>query len=226
MNRSFKESFSQTPVTYVLLMVIGLAYVGMLWKFGTTQDAEALYLSGANFTPAIVLDHEWWRLLSAGFLHIGFQHLVLNGLSLYYLGADLERMLGSWRFLIVYLTAVIGGNLVSFAMNPEALSAGASTGIYGLFVSFIVLSQLLPESYYLQQLARSYGLLIVLNIFSFVFPSGTDHWGHLGGALYGGAAVYALVNFVQKDFKNAFMSVILVILLSVGLIYRGCSFFG
>lgn len=226
MNRSFKESFSQTPVTYALLMVIGLAYVGMLWKFGTTQDAEALYLSGANFTPAIVLDHEWWRLLSAGFLHIGFQHLVLNGLSLYYLGADLERMLGSWRFLIVYLTAVIGGNLVSFAMNPEALSAGASTGIYGLFVSFIVLSQLLPESYYLQQLARNYGLLIVLNIFSFVFTSGTDHWGHLGGALYGGAAVYALVNFVQKDFKNAFMSVILVILLSVGLIYRGCSFFG
>lgn len=226
MNRSFKESFSQTPVTYALLMVIGLAYVGMLWKFGTTQDAEALYLSGANFTPAIVLDHEWWRLLSAGFLHIGFQHLVLNGLSLYYLGADLERMLGSWRFLIVYLTAVIGGNLVSFAMNPEALSAGASTGIYGLFISFIVLSQLLPESYYLQQLARSYALLIVLNIFSFVFTSGTDHWGHLGGALYGGAAVYALVNFVQKDFKNAFMSVILVILLSVGLIYRGCSFFG
>ena len=60
--------------------------------------------------PGLVGAGEWWRVLTAGFLHIGPMHLVFNMLALYVLGRDLETVLGRGRFLAVYLIALLGGS--------------------------------------------------------------------------------------------------------------------
>lgn len=97
---------------------------------GSTNPYVLLYF-GAKYNPAI-LDGEWWRFFTPMFLHIGFLHLFMNGLSLYYLGTAVESIFGRLRFLIIYLFSGFFGTLASFIFSSH-LSAGASGAIFGLF---------------------------------------------------------------------------------------------
>ena len=86
---------------------------------------------GAKYTP-LLLDGEWWRLVTTMFIHIGFLHLMMNSLALYFLGTLVERMYGSLRFFGIYVVAGITGSIVSIWTNLS-IGAGASGAIFGLF---------------------------------------------------------------------------------------------
>lgn len=219
--------WKDTPVlTYFIVGVNLLVYAWMLFTFSTTESSQALILTGANFRPMIVIFNEWWRLLTAGFIHIGFEHLAMNLLSIYFVGTELERIMGKWRFLMVYLISILGGNVLSFALaNSGTLSAGASTGIFGLFTAYIVLGQMYPESAYLKMRAQSFTTLIVLNIVLNIFSGRVDNWGHLGGALFG-ALITAVIGIkyqshqiskIQQVLLFGFMIVLFVILIHIGM---------
>jgi rhomboid protease GluP len=103
---------------------------------GGSQDLEVLYRLGA-LVPTVVWQGEWWRLLSATFLHFGFFHLVLNMIGLAYLGIFVEIRLGIWRYLFAYLFCGIGSMLVvtilAVSLNSEPqVTVGASGAIMGM----------------------------------------------------------------------------------------------
>ena len=218
-----KASFQDEPImTYLFLAINIIVYIYMLIRFGTTENTLVLLKMGANFSPFIVQAQEWWRLLTAAFLHIGIQHIVMNGITLYFLGMELEKLMGHWRFTVVYLVAAIGGNIFSFAFS-ESVSAGASTAIFGMFASIIVLSKMYPHSYALKQRATSYTVLIILNVLTGLTSSGIDNWGHFGGAIYGALiTLFAGLSIKSKiSSKERLFALVIVAILTVLLVMYG-----
>ncbi|MGF3183083.1 rhomboid family intramembrane serine protease [Facklamia sp. P12945] len=178
-------------VTYSLVAINLMVFIYMLIRFQTTTSLEALIKTGAKSNELILYGGEWWRLITPSFIHIGFEHLLFNNLSLYFIGQDLEKILGHGRFLIIYLLASFGGNVFSFAFNDN-VSAGASTGIFGLFLAYIVLAKMYPNMIVLRQRAINFSLLIILNVITGFSSQGIDQWGHFGGAVYGGMTTLVL----------------------------------
>src|SRR5699024_505594 len=120
-----------------------------------------------------------------------FSHLLFNGLVIYFLGIELEMIIGHFRFFVLYLLSGLLGNAASFAFN-NSISAGASTAIFGMFATTIVLGKLYPYHTKIQRLSRDYLALIIINVVMGIFSHSIDHAGHLGGMLGGYFAMYAL----------------------------------
>lgn len=224
--RVFKQrgvSLADKPfVTYLFLGINITVYLVTLWRFGTTENTLALLFMGAKFSPLIIAEQQWWRLLTAAFLHIGSQHLIMNGITLYFLGQELENIMGHWRFTLVYLIAAIGGNIFSFAFSPS-VSAGASTALFGMFASIIVLSKMYPRVYALRQRASTYTVLIVLNVINGLLVPGIDNWGHFGGAIYGALATLIVGLSVKSatSKKERLLALVIGVILTVLLIMYG-----
>ena len=130
--------------------------------------------------PVDVADGEWWRLVTAGFLHIGPLHIAFNMYALWVLGRDLEIVLGRARFLALYLISLLGGSaaVVLFA-NPEQYVAGASGAVFGLMSGLLLV---------LLRLKRPYGqvvAVIVLNLVISQVVPGISIAGHVGGLVVG-----------------------------------------
>ena len=138
--------------------------------------------------PAAVAEGEWWRLITAGFLHIGPLHIAFNMYALWVLGRDLEIVLGRGRFLALYLVSLLGGSaaVVLFA-DPDQYVAGASGAVFGLMSGLLLV---------LVRLRRPYGqvvAIIVLNLVITQVVPGISMAGHVGGLVVGGVAAAALV---------------------------------
>lgn len=225
MYQARKISLQQQPfMTYLFLAITILVYLYTYVRFGTTTHSLVLIKMGAKVNPLMIYNNEWWRLLTAAFIHIGFQHILMNGITLYFLGQELERIMGHVRFTIVYLVSAIGGNIVSFAFS-DSISAGASTSLFGIFVSFIVLSSMYPRSQVLKQRASTYTILIVLNIALGLFNQGIDNWGHMGGAAFGGIITFALGLSVKSHYTlwQRLIAAAIGVLIAAGLIFYGIN---
>lgn len=200
MMRSYNTRKSYLPdkfsVTHLFLAIQIVIFLLMTLNGGST-NVLTLILFGAKFNPAIA-QGEWWRLIAPMFIHIGFTHILVNSITLYYLGTQMESLYGSLRFALIYLLSGLMGNLMSFAFN-DSISAGASTSLFGLFAAAIVLGRQFPYNLGIQQMARSFTMLIFLNFF-FGFSAAVDNFGHLGGALGGAlAAVFIAMPRTSKS---------------------------
>jgi membrane associated rhomboid family serine protease len=137
--------------------------------------------------PLLVQFGEWWRLLTAAFLHIGPVHLLLNMLALLIFGSELERQLGRGRYLAVYLLSALGGAVAIQLLGfPAGAVAGASTAIYGLMGGLGVL--MLAS----RQDIRGLLTLLAINVVISFLP-GVSLLGHLGGLVAGAIAAGLLV---------------------------------
>ncbi|UZF56455.1 rhomboid family intramembrane serine protease [Gordonia polyisoprenivorans] len=131
---------------------------------------------------------QYWRLLTAGFSHYSLIHLAVNMISLYILGRDLEIALGIGRFVMVYMTALLGGSAaVMIAQSNEARSAGASGAIYGLMGAMLIVVLRLRVSP-----APVLTIIAINLVMSFSIP-GISLAAHVGGLLFGAAATAALI---------------------------------
>ena len=138
-----------------------------------------------------VAQGEWYRLLTAAFLHAGLLHLMTNMFALAMLGPQLEAALGRARFLGLYLLSALGGSTLSFVTSePGALGVGASGAIFGLFGAFYVVVRRTGGS-----TGPVLALLAVNLAITFAFPDVIDWRAHLGGlatgAVVAGAFTYA-----------------------------------
>src|SRR5699024_1398762 len=125
-----------------------------------------------------VIDNEWWRILTSMFLHIGWAHIAMNMIALYFLGSIVERIYGAKRFLAIYFLAGIGGGLASF-LFPENISAGASGAIFGLFGALLFFGVIYKKIFF-QTMGKGVLLIIGVNIvFGFGVPY-IDMAGHIG----------------------------------------------
>jgi membrane associated rhomboid family serine protease len=157
-----------------------------------SANAGSIYVNGVLYGPAVA-DGDWWRLLTAAFLHYGPFHLFLNMLVLYLFGPPLEGVLGSARFLLLYVAAGLAGSAGALLMEPTGLTVGASGAIYGLFGAILVLER---QGTYV--FGGSVLPLLVINlVITFAFP-GISIGGHLGGLAGGALAILALSRFGQR----------------------------
>lgn len=209
-------------------MTIGILVLTILLYILTTIDGGSqnpftLVKYGAKVNELIYMG-DWWRLISPMFLHIGFTHLLFNGIIIYFLGSQLELIIGHWRFLNLYLLSGILGNAASFALT-NSISAGASTAVFGLFASTIVLGKIYPYHNAIQRLSRNYFVLIILNVVMGFFSPTIDNAGHIGGLLGGYLIMYVLSsrNAMNNPIKKRIYCVVgyvaaLVILIAIGMI--------
>ena len=108
-------NFGKPIVTKVFLAVQIVIFI-LMEIVGSSESTVTLVEFGAKYNPYI-LQGEWWRFITPIFIHIGFLHLALNSMALYYLGSSVERIYGSVRFLAIYLFAGFAGVVASFVFN-------------------------------------------------------------------------------------------------------------
>lgn len=204
--RFFSGMNTRAPrATYGLLAAIGFTYLLQLaWGPKSSQNGEEdifFIAMGALFRP-MVDDGEWWRMISAGFLHGNLMHVGVNSFVLYLLGGQTERVLGSSRFLILYTAALVGGSFASLNFG-HGFSVGASGAVWGLLGAQVALAYgrppVLPAS-----IAESLKPMAKQNILINVgisFLPGIDAAAHFGGGITG-AAVLASGILYRKRAKD------------------------
>ena len=183
------------PIVVYSLLGLNLACWIFLEITGGSQDPANLRRLGA-ITFFEINRGEYWRLLTAMFLHIGAAHLAVNCLSLLIMGGIVERIFGNVRFAIVYLCSGLGGSAFSYAMIPAvSVGAGASGAIFGCLGAlggfFLLRRKDLGELG--RQNLNAVLILAGINfVFGFIIP-GIDNWAHLGGFIIGGLVGIGLV---------------------------------
>lgn len=216
-----KRFFRKPVVTYTFLGLQLIMFLLMTIDGGST-NTFTLIGYGAKFNPLLVAG-EWWRLVTPIFLHIGWVHLIMNSVILYYLGIQLEETLGHWRFALIYLLSGILGNAASFAFNAFSVSAGASTSLFGLFGATLFLGKTYTGNPAIQHMARNFGTLILINLVFGFFNTSVDLAGHIGG-LAGGYLMSTAISIPdplprwkkKRVLYGAGFAVLLILLLSVG----------
>lgn len=203
--------------TYIFIALQLIVFI-LLEINGGSTNTTTLIEFGAKFNP-LILEGEWWRLIAPIFIHIGFLHIVMNTLGLYYLGTAVEKMYGSARFLWIYLFAGVLGSITSFVFSSN-LSAGASGAIYGCFGALLYLGLIYPKLFF-RTLGMNVIIILLLNLaISFTIPS-VDNAGHLGG-LVGGFIATGMVHFPKnKRFFSQLLFILVGLFMFSFLLYYG-----
>ncbi|GAA3878936.1 rhomboid family intramembrane serine protease [Leifsonia kafniensis] len=198
-----------TPVvTYSIIAVSVFVYLlQLIPALGVT---EALLYAGAYSYPQFF---EPWRMLTSVFVHStgGFPfHILLNMYTLWIFGSLLERMLGRWRFLVVYLLSGLAGSLgVLFLAAPNVAVVGASGAIFGVISAFLVIHQRLGAN--MTQLV----VLVAINlVIGFIPGFGISWQAHLGG-LIGGALLGLIFVQTRKRSQQTLQIALLIALAAV-----------
>ncbi|WP_332691062.1 rhomboid family intramembrane serine protease [Halalkalibacter lacteus] len=208
------------PIATVLLLCCIAAMFYVLEQNGGSTSILTLIEFGAKYNP-LIIEGEWWRLLSAMFLHITFLHLFMNSLALFYLGGAVERMYGTARFLIIYFIAGLTGSIASFSFN-EQVAAGASGAIFGCFGALLYFGTVYKKLFF-RTMGKSVLTILVINlIFGFVVPM-VDNGAHIGGLL-GGFLACVIVHLPnhKTTYKQPVVAAITTFLL-LGLFWFGIN---
>jgi rhomboid protease GluP len=157
-------------------------------------DVDTLKQFGAKDYPLMVYRGEWWRLVTAGFLHGGLLHIAMNSWVLFDLGAQIEEVFGSTRLIVIYFCATIGGFLVSTFWNivrgSMVPSMGASAGIMGLIGAMIALGMMHRTALgaTIRGIYVRYAIYVLL--FGLLPIFSVDNAAHLGGLAAGFAVAW------------------------------------
>lgn len=192
---SGKPFFIYIFLAIQIIVFFMMEYVGR-GAYGS-QNIYVLDMFGAKVNERI-LAGEWWRFITPMFLHIGFFHLFMNSLALYYLGGSVERIFGNVRFVLIYIFSGFFGTLASFIFNDH-IAAGASGAIFGCFGALVYFGLRHPSTFQRMAGMNIIGLLVFNLILGFVLP-GIDNAGHIGG-LIGGFLAAGIVN-VPKQYNR------------------------
>ncbi len=186
-------------LTNQLLLVLVAIYLGLQIYPNLEED---LFL----FNRAILSDGqihgvaegEWWRLITAGFLHAGLMHLLFNCLALYTLGTPFEALYGRTRYAILLLISLVAGSYASTTFNAEnQVSVGASGAIFGLFGALLVVGRRLGAD------IRSTLTLLAINTAIAIAIPNIDWRAHLGG-LAGGVVVATVYKLIPQRRGGAY----------------------
>ncbi|MDH5508057.1 MAG: rhomboid family intramembrane serine protease, partial [Anaerolineae bacterium] len=148
-----------------------------------TRDLPACFGMKVN---ELIIQGQWWRLLTPMLLHANLIHIAFNMYALYIFGPELERFYGHKKFLALYIVSGFSGIVASFALSPEA-SLGASSAIFGLLGAQGVFAYQNQSVFgaRARQALRSIINIAAINLLIGLSP-GIDNWGHLGGLIGGG----------------------------------------
>ncbi len=147
----------------------------------------AVYV-GAKFAPLIYAG-QYWRLITAGFLHGGFIHIAMNSWVLFDLVGEVEQFYGTSRLIVAYIFSTFTGFLLSLIWRPGSPSLGASAACFGLIGIMLAMGVRQRSDPLAQAVRAFYGRwAIYALLFSFLPGFGIDIAAHVGG-LAGGFLV-------------------------------------
>ena|SRR5215211_3012823 len=196
--RSGPAAYSTEPVlTYILIAINVLIGFGAFISGASTTGGGGLggsqLLADGSVSRATIDNGEYYRLITAGFLHAGFFHLLFNMFALYVLGTLLEPVVGRLRFGLIYFVSLLAGSFGALLLSPNSPTVGASGAIFGLMGAAVIVMR----NRGLNVMESGLGFWIVLNlIITFTVPN-ISIGGHVGGLIGGGLA--ALVLFDLGD---------------------------
>jgi membrane associated rhomboid family serine protease len=187
------------PVTRALIGINVLVYlITVVQGSGLNAPGGKLFdemaLSGGRFRDGLhiydgVAQGDWWRLITAAFLHANIIHIAFNMFALWVIGGPVETYLGRARFLGLYLVAGLAGSAGALLQAPNGVTVGASGAIFGILGALLII-----EWQATGRLAGQAMTLIVINLaFSFTF-SGISWGGHVGGLIGG---ILATLSFAR-----------------------------
>lgn len=208
------RSIPTTPrVTEVLIAINVIAFIaevasGLPLAGGQTGN---VLIKGGLYGPAITEQHEYWRILTSGFLHYSLLHIAFNMFFLYIMGRMLEPAIGPLNFLVVYLVSLLAASFGALLFEPDALTVGASGACFGVLGALIVVAYNRRISLWQSGL----GLTLVINIVFSFSVAGISIGGHLGG-LIGGLITGAAI--VELDERRGLRSAALAACAAVGAI--------
>ena len=201
MNNDYKKY----PITISLIVLIVAVYVYTSIRYSFDMNAYQGIQAG-GFNPFLVIVwKQYYRLITANFIHFGVMHLFCNAYSLYNLGALMERILGLKKYIIVIVVSMFSTTLFPFLLyflngtGANSIMGGISGVIFGLIGSLLALAYLYKNIYmYLfKQIAPSLALMLLI---SFMMPS-ISLTGHIGG-LIGGFLITVVIEKIKKSKKK------------------------
>ena len=177
------------------IVIINIAVFLVMELFGSTENASYMVEHGASYAPYIYYGKEYYRLFTAMFLHFGISHLANNMLVLFFLGDNVERAVGHWKYLVIYLLSGLAGSGLSFAhamlSGDYAVSAGASGAIFGVIGAlFYIVAR--NRGHLEDMTTRRLGFLIFISLYHGITGSGVDNYAHVGGLIGGILSVLVL----------------------------------
>ena len=170
----------------MILIGINLAVYGLELALGGTISGlgnwvydhgvlvrNAAYADGS---AAGVAHGEWWRLITAAFLHYGPFHIAMNMFSLYFAGSILEQVIGRWRFAILYLVSGLAGSAGALYWSPNSAPVGASGAIFGVLGGLLILER----RGHIATGGQVAGLIVLNLVITFAYSSFISVGGHVG----------------------------------------------
>jgi len=190
-------SLSRTPVATQAL--IGLNVLAFLVETAAGAPLGGggrgtVWVHGVLFGPAISMNHEYWRLVTAGFLHDGLFHLFVNMISLYFVGSALEPAIGRVNFLAVYFVSLLAGSFGALWFSPGIPTLGASGAIFGIFGALIIVARNRGIPIWQSGL----GYVLVFNLIFSLSVRGISVGDHLGGLVGGLITGWLIVEVAER----------------------------
>ena len=194
--RTMRATSDAPVLTYILIGINVAVALGALMGGASATTGGiggSTLLQEGSVSRFTIGEGEYYRLLTAGFLHAGFFHLLFNMLSLYILGSMLEPAVGRLRFALIYFVSLLAGSFGALLLEPTAPTVGASGAIFGLMAAAAVVLR----NRGIGIMESGLGIWIGLNLLiTFTVPN-ISIGGHVGGLI--GGAVCALVLFDLRD---------------------------
>lgn len=188
-------------ITRFLIIVNVIAYLweisvagpGMISGFGSESIGRVL-AAGALWPASVLVDHQWWRVLTSAFLHAGLIHIGVNMISLWSLGRFIETVAGSKRMLAIYIVSLIASGLgvvyFSGSANLDTPTLGASGAIFGLFGALFAIGFKLGKPG--MELVRANVGILVLNLVMTFTISAISKQAHVAGLIAGFLFTFAI----------------------------------
>lgn len=199
----------------LVIMIIIFALINIVGEL-INDPAVAAILFGAYYKTFIVAHFEVWRLLTVGFVHISFTHMLVNGYALLNLGRLVEHEVGSRSMLLAFILSVLSGSMFVFIAQDNILLVGASAGLFGLLGLVVVLA-FESGSIRNPQVRMNFISILLINLFISLLP-GVSFLGHLGGFVAG--VLFGIATSKKAGWKELrFNSTLALVFLSMVLIF-------
>jgi rhomboid protease GluP len=178
------------PFTTAMLFIFWLVF--LLDQLSRHGAALGEFMTAGAIIPSLVVAGQWWRLITYGFLHFNFAHILFNSYALFQAGVFVEYVYGSMRYAVIYTIALIGGGIAAYlwTIGTNDVTAGASGAIMGVFGAMAVLAFKLPPLR--RELFQAAAIPIILTLGYGFFSPGISNAGHIGGVICGAVTAACL----------------------------------
>jgi rhomboid protease GluP len=193
MNQQYEPNWREYIVTIILLIINIIVFILC------SQTGELVYNIGSMDAQSVFIDHEYYRLVTAIFIHSDVEHIVSNMIFLFGLGQMIECAIGHARFLIIYMFSGLGASIISMLYSATSgtiyRSVGASGAIFGLVGALFILV-MVHNGRFGHISMRRFLFALFYMIYSGVRMQYVDNAAHIGGLICG-IFIMALINLIE-----------------------------